>query len=79
MLSRLSIVAFFTCLIFCASAAPVAHTILEPVSDHDWPGMEERHALMRRTPLHAVALQQREHFVWRGADSESMPSIKSPN
>ncbi|KAG9241379.1 hypothetical protein BJ878DRAFT_545310 [Calycina marina] len=42
----------------------VEHNVFEPVSDHHWPGMESRHALMRRTPHHTVALQQREHFVW---------------
>lgn len=55
---------------------PVAHAVLEPVSDHDWPGMETRHGLMRRTPHHAVALQQSEHFLWGRADGKH-PSIKT--
>lgn len=70
MRSLSSFFVFSICLFQCARATPVAHAELEPVSDHDWPGMETRHTLMRRAPHHAVALQKREHFVWGGADSK---------
>lgn len=55
------------------AALEVDNHVLEPKSDHNWPGMGNRHAFLKRSPQHAVALQQKEHFVWGSPNSELLP------
>src|SRR3954463_13471539 len=63
----------FFSLIFLIGASP-EHTVLMPISDKGWPGMESRHE--KGAERHLVTPQDMEHFVW-GSENGMLPLLRT--